>query len=56
MIFFYHILVTMKFELHLRNFSKVSKKAGCGGKIYVGIIRESSHICYGLILLMQGLF
>ena len=37
-------------------FSRVLIREGYGGTIYSGIKREASHILYGLILLMQGLF
>ena len=53
---FYHILCAMKFKVHLRNFSKVSTRAGCGGSIYLEIIRASSHTFYGFILLSESLF
>ena len=54
--FFHHILGAMKFKVHLQNISKVLTRAGCGGTIYLGIMREASHIFYGLILLLKGLF
>ena len=40
----HHILGATKFEVHLQNFSGVSKRAGCGGTIYLGITRK--HLRY----------
>ena len=50
------ILGATKFKVPLQNFSEVSTRAGCGGTIYLGIMREASHIFYGLILLMHIMF
>ena len=44
----------MKFEEHLQNFSKVSTRTGCGGTIYLEIIREESHIFYGINPISAG--
>ena len=46
----------MRFKVHLQNYPKVPTRAGCGGTIYLGITRESSHIFYGLIILLEGVF
>ena len=54
--FFHHILGATKFEVHLNIFSKVLTRAGHGGTIYLGIMRETSNTFYGLILSLQGLF
>ena len=54
--FFHHILGAMKFKVHLQKYSEVSTRTGCGGTVYLGIMREASHIFYILILLLQGIF
>ena len=51
-----HIVGAMKYEVHLQNFSEVSRRVGCGVTIYLGIRRESYHFKKILVLLIQGLF
>ena len=53
--FFRYIPGFTKFEVHLQNFPGFFTREGCCGTIYLGITRETSHIFYGLILLLKGL-
>ena len=53
---FPNILGATKFEVHFHIFSEVFTGAVYGGTLYLGIIRKSYKIFYGLILLLQGLF
>ena len=51
---FRHILGATKFEVPLQNFSKVSARAGCGVKIYLGIIMEAYQIFLRLFTINKG--
>ena len=52
----HHILYATKFEVHVHNFSEVSKGVGCGGTINVRTTREAYQVFYRLILFLKGIF